>query len=105
MRTLKEATASWQDLKQYQSLRELKDGVRLDGQNAAATSGLRSICWKAFLLFDNLDIDEWQRTLASSRSAYNSLRAHFFRYLDHPEDIGSGFDPLSQDAEVSHVPD
>lgn len=100
MRKLDDAKTSWQELAQYKTLRELKDGVRLDEHSSAATNGLRSICWKAFLLFDSLDVEDWQRTLASSRSAYNSLRAHFFRYIDNPEEIGSGFDPLTQDAEV-----
>ncbi|EME87908.1 uncharacterized protein MYCFIDRAFT_213065 [Pseudocercospora fijiensis CIRAD86] len=101
MRSLDDAKTSWQELAQYKTLRELKDGVRLDEHTSAATRGLRSICWKAFLLFDTLDIDDWQRTLASSRSAYNSLRAHFFRHIDNPEEIASGFDPLTQDPESS----
>lgn len=101
MRSLESARSSWQELRQYHSLRELKDAVRLDaGGVTVTTAGLRSACWKAFLLFDTLQLDEWQRTLASSRSAYNSLHAHFFRYLDNPDHVGAGFDPLSQEAEV-----
>lgn len=100
MRSLESAREPWQELQQYHTLRDLKDAVRLDGRSSTSSNGLRSACWRAFLLFDNLDVDEWQRTLASSRSAYNSLRAHFFRFIDNPDDIGAGFDPLSQNAEV-----
>lgn len=100
MRSLDEARLSWQELQRYGDLRELKEAVRLEANASIATSGLRSACWKAFLIFDTLDVSEWQRTLSSSRSAYNSLRSHFFRYIDNPEDIEASFDPLSQDAEV-----
>lgn len=103
MRSLEDARTSWQELYQYKSLRKLKDAVRLsDGHTSIATRGLRSACWKAFLLFDTLDFDEWQRTLASSRSAYNSLHAHFFRFVENQnlDADTAGLDPLSQDTEV-----
>lgn len=102
MRSLEQARDSWQELSKYKTLRDLKDAVRLDDAgSSAATRGLRSAAWKAFLLCDSVDVVEWQRTLASSRSAYNSLRAHFFRYIENPDDVGAGYDPLSsQDSEV-----
>lgn len=103
MRSLEHARESWQQLQQYRTLRELKDGVRLEPHlKVESLTGFRSAAWKAFLLFDSVEVAEWQRTLASSRSAFNSLRTHFFRYLDHPEDVGAGagFDPLTQDTEV-----
>lgn len=102
MRSLEDARTSWQELHQYKTLRQLKDAVRLspDGHSSVATRGLRSACWKAFLLFDTLDLDEWQRVLASSRSAYNSLHAHFFRSVEDRDAETAGLDPLSQDTEV-----
>ncbi len=101
MRTLEHARTSWQELHQYRSLRQLKDAIRLSGGHTSiATRGLRSACWKAFLLFDTLDLDEWQRILASSRSAYNSLHAHFFRFVENLDAEPTGLDPLSQDTEV-----
>lgn len=100
MRSLEEARACWPELQRHASLRDLKDAVRLDGRSSIATNGLRSACWKAFLLFDSVDVAEWQKTLAASRSAYNSLKSHFFRYIDNPDDVGTGFDPLSQETEV-----
>ncbi|KAK4507786.1 hypothetical protein PRZ48_001521 [Zasmidium cellare] len=102
MRSLEVARESWQELQQYSTLRDLKDAVRLESNSSAATAGLRSVCWKTFLLFDDtLESSEWLRILAASRSAYNSLRQHFFRFIDNPDDVGASFDPLSQDAESS----
>ncbi|KAF2718256.1 RabGAP/TBC [Polychaeton citri CBS 116435] len=98
MRTFGYARDSWQDLKSYSSLRDLKDAVRLNGRSSAGEDGLRSACWKAFLLFDNLDLQSWPKTLSSSRSAYNSFRLHFLQRLENSDDV---FDPLSEEAEVS----
>lgn len=101
MRSLDSARDSWQQLQTYSSLQDLKTALRLQDGASAATNGSRSACWKIFLLFETLDKHTWQKTLSSSRSAYNSLRAHFLRFIENPDDVDSGFDPLSQDAEVS----
>lgn len=98
MRSLADAKSSWEELKQYPSLADLKEAVRLDGHISAPNNGLRSACWKAFLLFDNLDIAAWPRTLLSSRSAYTSLRMHFLRHLENPDEQA---DPLSEETDVS----
>ena len=104
MRSLQEASSAWQELKQYQSLSELREAVRLDGHASAAVStGLRSACWKAFLLFDSVDTPTWPKTIASSRSAYNALRLHFLRHLDEPSELAADYDPLSDTTEVSKV--
>lgn len=98
MRSLQSASSSWQELKAYHSLPELREAVRLDGRSsAAASAGLRSACWKAFILFDSVETSTWPKDLAASRSAYNSLRMHFLQHLENQDE----FDPLSQDAEVS----
>lgn len=101
MRSLDSARDSWQELKQHQSLKDLKEAVRLDGRSSIATGGCRSACWKAFLIFDSVDMTAWQRTLSSSRSAYNSLRSHCLRHLENPDESGAGNDPLGDDLEVS----
>lgn len=101
MRPLDDARGSWEEVKQYQTLRQLKDAVRLDGDHSIATSGGRSTCWKAFLLFDSADTSTWPRILSSSRSAYNALRAHFLKHLENPDEVTAGYDPLSVDNEVS----
>ncbi|KAK3723493.1 hypothetical protein LTR37_001745 [Vermiconidia calcicola] len=101
MRSLDSARDAWQEFKQYQTLQDVKVAVRLDGSSSIATSGCRSVCWKAFLLFDTLDTTEWQRTLSSTRSAYNSLRAHFLRHLEDRDEWVAGQDPLSGESEAS----
>ena len=101
MRDLESARRSWHELKQCQSLRDLREAVRLDGSSSIATTGCRSACWKAFLLFDTLDTTSWTRTLSSSRSAYNSLRFHFLRDPENDDEGGSSYDPLHEDAQVS----
>ena len=104
MRSLDSAKRSWQELKRYQSLQELKEAVRLDGRTSIATEGCRSACWKAFLLFDTVDVSTWQRTLASARSAYSSLRSHCLRHLENPDELEAGsYDPLGGDADVSNT--
>ncbi|GIZ39701.1 hypothetical protein CKM354_000307500 [Cercospora kikuchii] len=102
-RSLDRARESWRAaaMNEYSSLRQLKDSVRLDSHGSIATQGLRSCVWKIFLLFDTLDRDEWQRTLASSRSAYNSLHAHFVLPAEDPGAAATDLDPLSQETENS----
>ncbi|KAK1055610.1 hypothetical protein LTR33_014094 [Friedmanniomyces endolithicus] len=100
MRSLQDASASWQDLKQYKNLKDLQEPVRLDGGHSspAASSGLRSACWKTFLLFDSVDTVTWPKTLASSRSAYNSLRMHFLSQLDNQDELSDLMDDEADSA-------
>lgn len=56
--------------------------------------------YQAFLLFGNLDKSTWKKTLSDSRSAYTSLREHFLRDIEHPDDL-SATDPLTDDESVS----
>ncbi|TAQ87776.1 hypothetical protein B7494_g3930 [Chlorociboria aeruginascens] len=72
---------------------ELKKAMRRDGEESPCISGLRSI----FLLFENTEINLWPQLLANSRSAYSSLRDHFMRFVEHPEELGSASDPLDDD--------
>ena len=83
--------------------------------------GLRSICWKAsdfqipqtrapltvrllqaFLLFKSLEKSAWAKTLSDSRSAYVSLKEHFLKDLENPDDL-SAEDPLTDTETVSHT--
>jgi TBC1 domain family protein 5 len=54
-----------------------------------------------FLLFDGLEREEWSQKLAESREAYQALRAHFLKFIEHPDDVESTGDPLADDEEVS----
>lgn len=101
MRTLDSARESWQELQQYSTLNELKQGVRLDGKSSAVSAGGRSACWKTFLIFESVDSSTWLKTLSSSRSAYNSLKSHFLRHLENPDDLAANYDPLSEQGDVS----
>lgn len=99
MRTLEEAKdGQWLRLTACSSLGDLKLHVHEEPSETSLSS--RSIYWKAFLLFDGCDQAEWLRRLVDSRSAYVSLRAHFLRAIDHPDEVEAGLDPLSEDQEV-----
>ena len=53
-----------------------------------------------FLLFDSAEREQWSQKLAESRDAYGALRAHFLKYIEHPDDLESTVDPLADDEEV-----
>jgi TBC1 domain family member 5 len=55
---------------------------------------------QAFLLYGPLSQASWPKKLTDSRNAYSSLREHFLRYIDHPNDLESTVDPLADDANV-----
>lgn len=98
------------------NLSDLRKAVKDPTDQNPCTSGLRSICWKvghiqrcygsslknfkAFLLFENLDRSTWTKTLSDSRSAYTSLRDHFLRHIEHPDDLTES-DPLTENETVS----
>lgn len=56
-----------------------------------------------FLLFEGLDRADWSRKLGESRDAYGALRAHFLKYIEHPDDLESTVDPLADDEQVCGV--
>ncbi|KAH8815824.1 rab-GTPase-TBC domain-containing protein [Xylogone sp. PMI_703] len=102
MRTLEDLRARWQlTLRQASTLDGLKKAVKSDGDDNPCKLGFRSVAWKIFLLFQNTDITGWSRSLSDSRSAYTSLRQHLLRYIDNPDELGSDFDPLSDDQNSS----
>ncbi|RAH41451.1 GTPase-activating protein GYP6 [Aspergillus brunneoviolaceus CBS 621.78] len=76
-----------------------RNALRLEQDDKLCNDGLRSICWKAFLLFDDLDRAQWPQKLSDSRTAYVALKAHFLKYIDHPDDLESTVDPLADDVE------
>lgn len=101
MRSLDDARLAWTELTSFATLKDLKEAVRLDGDSSIATTGNRSACWKVFLLFEDLNTTTWIRTLSSTRSAYNSLKSHFLRHIENPDELTAGYDPLSGETEVS----
>ncbi|TVY85563.1 TBC1 domain family member [Lachnellula suecica] len=98
MRSLEESRKRWQVTTRHAtSLDELKKSVRPNGHDSPCVSGLRSVCWKTFLLFQSTEVTGWSRVLVDSRSAYTSLREHLLRYIDNPDEVGSASDPLNDD--------
>ncbi|KAG4433252.1 hypothetical protein IFR05_011275 [Cadophora sp. M221] len=98
MRSLEESRNRWQVTTSHAaSLDSLKKSVKVDSDNSPCISGLRSVCWKTFLLFQTTDITSWSRALDDSRSAYTSLREHLLRYIENPDELGSALDPLDDD--------
>ena len=55
------------------------------------------MCWKAFLLYGPISQASWPKKLSEGRQAYSSLRDHFLRFIDNPDDIHSAADPLADD--------
>jgi len=80
---------------------DLRQAIQDDGDFDPCEDGLRSVCWKAFLLNGPLSKVSWLKKLKDSRSAYISLRDHFLKYIDNPNDLHSSVDPLADDEAVS----
>ncbi|KAJ8108960.1 hypothetical protein OPT61_g7803 [Boeremia exigua] len=98
MRPVAEAEKHWRQLDDFHSLTDLKIHVS-SHQEPQITTGLRSVCWKIFLLFKTLDRSSWPNHLVDSRKTYDSLRTHYLRAIDHPDELESSVDPLSDNDE------
>ncbi|KAK7547034.1 rab-GTPase-TBC domain-containing protein [Phyllosticta citricarpa] len=104
MRSAGDARASWELLEKASSLDELRNRlIALDGDDATLVNSQRSGCWKAFLLFENTNRAEWPTILSDSRTIYNSLRSHFLRAIENPDEVESALDPLSENEESPWV--
>ncbi|OJD20343.1 hypothetical protein ACJ73_08322 [Blastomyces percursus] len=100
MKTVEEARKRWHSLfSGRSSLAELKQELKSKDGDRLCENGLRSVCWKAFLVHQNLDTASWPAEISNSRTAYQSLREHFLRYIEHPDDLPSTADPLAEDDE------
>ncbi|KAI9846078.1 MAG: hypothetical protein M1837_004334 [Sclerophora amabilis] len=99
MKSFEESHKAWQtSTTGISSLDELRHAVKdKDRISPCGDGGLRSVCWKAFLLFRNFEQPTWSRTLSDSRSAYTALKEHFLRHVEHPEEVESTVDPLTDD--------
>ncbi|KAJ5834499.1 hypothetical protein N7447_000525 [Penicillium robsamsonii] len=97
MRTIEETRKRWDVLfSDNDTPSDLRAALQSE-QGNLCNDGLRSVCWKAFLLFDGLDKTEWASKLDESRDAYRALRDHFLKYIEHPDDLESTVDPLADD--------
>ncbi|KAF1919142.1 rab-GTPase-TBC domain-containing protein [Ampelomyces quisqualis] len=95
MRTLSAAEKYWRQLDDFHSLTDLKIHVS-SHKEPQITAGLRSVCWKIFLVFKTLDRSSWPTHLSGSRKSYESLRTHYLRAIRHPDEFESSVDPLSE---------
>ncbi|KAF2200114.1 RabGAP/TBC [Delitschia confertaspora ATCC 74209] len=102
MRSLAEAGKLWPQLDNFTSLTDLKIAVS-SHKEPQITQGLRSVCWKIFLLFKSLDRSIWPIRLTESRTAYDSLRAQYLRAIKNPDEFESSVDPLSENQESPWV--
>ncbi|KAJ5765426.1 hypothetical protein N7520_004985 [Penicillium odoratum] len=100
MRTIEETRKRWELLfLGNDTSSDLQAALRAEQDGKLCNEGLRSICWKVFLLFEGLDREEWSQKLGESRDAYTAIRDHFMKYIEHPDDLESTVDPLADDEE------
>ncbi|KAL4890768.1 RabGAP/TBC [Aspergillus ambiguus] len=100
MRDIEDSRERWDALfRDNDTTADLRTALKSEQGEKLCIDGLRSICWKAFLLFDSLDRGQWAQKISESRSAYAALRSHFLKYIEHPDDLQSTTDPLADDEE------
>ncbi|KAJ5156224.1 hypothetical protein N7492_009027 [Penicillium capsulatum] len=98
MRTIEETRKRWELLfLENDTASDLRAALRAEQGGKLCNDGLRSICWKVFLLFEDVEREQWAQKLNESRDAYTALRAHFLKYIEHPDDLESTVDPLADD--------
>ncbi|KAL4980341.1 rab-GTPase-TBC domain-containing protein [Aspergillus desertorum] len=76
---------------------DLRKALKSEQEDDICKNGLRSICWKAFLLFEDLSRKQWPDKLLEARRTYVALKEHFLKYIEHPDDLQSSLDPLADD--------
>ncbi|KAL5116446.1 hypothetical protein ACEQ8H_005682 [Pleosporales sp. CAS-2024a] len=103
MRSVSEAEKHWRQLADFHSLTDLRIHVSAH-KEPLITAGLRSVCWKIFLVFRTLHRSSWPAHLANSRNSYASLRDHYLRAIRHPDEFESSVDPLSEHDHPSKSP-
>ncbi|KAI9698288.1 MAG: hypothetical protein M1820_007558 [Bogoriella megaspora] len=101
MRSYDDAAKWWPQLQRLSSLSELKIAIldRSNDNDNIPIQALRSVTWKIFLLFETHDQAIWSKRLQDSRAAYTSLRSHLLRNIEHPDELESAIDPLSEHEE------
>ncbi|KAJ5774263.1 hypothetical protein N7457_009159 [Penicillium paradoxum] len=104
MRTIEETRKRWDILfSDDDTASGLRAALRSEQGGNLCNDGLRGAMTyahsfkQAFLVFDELDKNEWAPKLDESRDAYRALRDHFLRFIEHPDDLESTVDPLADD--------
>ncbi|OBR14115.1 WD repeat domain-containing protein [Colletotrichum higginsianum IMI 349063] len=101
MRALDDAQSRWAEtLKNAGNFPELQHAVRYNGPLSPCITGLRSVCWKAFLLLQDVEPSDWSRQVSELRSFYSQRQDHFLKFIKHPEELAKvAVDPLTDDPE------
>ncbi|KAJ0420054.1 rab-GTPase-TBC domain-containing protein [Aspergillus carlsbadensis] len=98
MRGIEDSRQRWNTLFYHRDTpSDLRDALKSEQEDDFCNDGLRSICWKAFLLFENFSRTQWPSKLSEARGAYIALKEHFLKYIEHPDDLQSSIDPLADD--------
>ncbi|KAL2130852.1 hypothetical protein VTI74DRAFT_5856 [Chaetomium olivicolor] len=99
MKTLVEAKSRWEEtFKEGSSIADLQRAVKFNTPHSPCAAGLRSICWKAFLLWRCTPAEQWPELARESRASYNAMREQHLRFIRHPEQLAAlTIDPLADD--------
>lgn len=82
------------------SFSDLQRAVKFNGASSPCVAGCRSVCWKAFLLFQGAASSDWSLVLRGARHFYSSISDQHLKYIKHPEKLNElTFDPLADDPE------
>ncbi|KAF8251961.1 RabGAP/TBC [Wilcoxina mikolae CBS 423.85] len=95
MRSINDARKRWNTIfERHKSITSLKH----DTARRPSHAGLRSICWKIFLLYPDITPSNWIETLRSERRAYSELHEHHLKNR-HGESVfeATDLDPLAED--------
>ncbi|CAK7232710.1 hypothetical protein SCUCBS95973_009194 [Sporothrix curviconia] len=102
MRTLDESRRRWAETeKDGGDVATLQRAVKFNGPGSPCEAGLRSVCWKTFLLFRDDDaVADRNLNLREAREVYEALRGSYLRFVKHPERLAElTVDPLADDPE------
>ncbi|CAK7207909.1 hypothetical protein SEUCBS139899_010724 [Sporothrix eucalyptigena] len=102
MRTLDESRRRWAETqKDGGDVAALQRAVKFNGPSSPCEAGLRSVCWKTFLLFrDDEAAADRNLILREAREDYEALRGSYMRFIKHPERLAElTVDPLADDPE------
>ncbi|KAK0737057.1 rab-GTPase-TBC domain-containing protein [Apiosordaria backusii] len=99
MRSPAETKLRWEEtFKHGPRISDLQRAIKFNGQESPCVAGLRSLCWKGFLLFPDASAEEWPQLLRQLRGSYDALCEQHLKYIRHPEQLATlSFDPLADD--------
>lgn len=91
----------WEEtFKHGPNVAHLQQAVTSSGPSSPCTAGLRSICWKAFLLFPTAPAEQWPGRVRELRATYSALCGQHLKFIRHPEQLAAlPIDPLADDAD------